>query len=172
MAVALAATLVAATAGPPRPAAAQAANMQGSYVLDNAASQSIAVAVDKVADETSFFIRPIVRERLMAADPPVHTVTISFAGSDVTVAWDDGLTATTPTDGTPIDWVAPSGAQGKFSCVWAGPVLKRTFTTSDGQRLNAYSLDPTGHVLTLDVWVSSPQLPEVLSYRLVFRRKT
>jgi len=137
IAVAFATMLVFASADAPHRAAAQAISMQGTYTLDSAASQNIAVAVDKVADETSFFIRPIVRERLMAADPPVHTVTISFAGSDVTVTWDDGLTATTPTDGTPIDWVAPSGATGKFSAVWAGPVLKRTFTTSDGQRLNA-----------------------------------
>ena len=171
MAVAFATILMLAAVDPPRRAAAQASNMQGSYVLDSAASQDIAVAVDKVADETSFFIRPIVRQRLMAADPPIHGVTISFAGSNVTIAWDDGLTATTPTDGTPIDWVSPSGATGKFRAVWAGPVLTRTFSTSDGERVNVYSLDPTGRVLTLEITVSSPQLPAVVNYKLVFRRK-
>ena len=171
MAVAFATILVLAAADPPRRAAAQAANMPGSYTLDGAASQDIAVAVDKVADETSFFIRPIVRQRLMAADPPIHGLTISFAGSNVTITWDDGLTATTPTDGKPIDWVSPSGAAGKFRAVWAGPVLTRTFSTSDGERVNVYSLDATGRLLTLEITVSSPQLPDVVNYKLVFRRK-
>ena len=171
MVVAFTAILASTAADPPRRAAAQAANMPGSYTLDSAASQDIAVAVDKVADETSFFIRPIVRQRLMAADPPIHGVTISLAGSNVTVTWDDGLTATTPTDGTPVDWVSPSGATGKFTAVWEGPVLKRTFSTPDGQRVNVYSLDSTGRVLTLEITVSSPQLPAVVNYKLVFRRR-
>ena len=52
MVVAFTAILASTAADPPRRAAAQAANMPGSYTLDSAASQDIAVAVDKVADET------------------------------------------------------------------------------------------------------------------------
>jgi hypothetical protein len=167
--VAFAIMLVTAVGHPGR-AVAQAPNLAGNYTLDAGASQSIKAAVDKVAEQMSFLIRGIVKDRLMAANPPVNTVAIVLAGNDATITWNGNMTVKTPTDGTPVDWTAPDGEKGKLSTVWAGPVLKRTLTSGNGQRGNAYSLDPSGKVLTLEVTISSSQLPAPVNYKLVFRR--
>jgi len=161
--------LVSAVGNPGR-AVAQAPNLQGNYTFDAGASQSIKAAVDKVAEQMSFLIRGIVKDRLMAANPPVNTVAIVLAGNDATITWNGSMTVKTATDGTPVDGKAPHGEKGKLSTVWAGPVLKRTLTSGNGQRANAYSLDPSGKVLTLDVTISSSQLPAPVDYKLVFRR--
>ena len=167
--VALAIMLVAAVGTPGR-AVAQAPNLAGNYTLDAGASQSIKAAVDKVAEQMSFLIRGIVKDRLMAANPPVNTVAIVLAGNEATITWNGSMTVKSTTDGTPVDWTAPDGEKGKLSTVWAGPVLKRTLTSGNGQRANAYSLDPSGKVLTLEVTISSSQLPAPVNYKLVFRR--
>ena len=167
--VAFAIMLVAAVGYPGR-AVAQAPNLAGNYTLDAGASQSIKAAVDKVAEQMSFLIRGIVKDRLMAANPSVNTVAIVLAGNDATITWNGSMTVKTTTDGTPVDWTAPDGEKGKLSTVWAGPVLKRTLASGNGQRANAYSLDPSGKVLTLEVTISSSQLPAPVNYKLVFRR--
>ena len=167
--VALAIMLVTAVGNPGR-AMAQAPNLAGNYTLDAGASQSISAAVDKVADQMSFLIRGIVKDRLMKANPPVNTVAIVLAGNEATITRNGSMTVKSTTDGTPIDWTAPDGEKGKLSTVWAGPVLKRTLASGNGQRANAYSLDPSGKVLTLEVTISSSQLPAPVNYKLVFRR--
>ena len=167
--VALAIMLVTAVGNPGR-AMAQAPNLAGNYTLDAGASQSISAAVDKVADQMSFLIRGIVKDRLMKANPTVNTVAIVLSGNEATITWNGSMTVKSTTDGTPIDWTAPDGEKGKLSTVWAGPVLKRTLTSGNGQRANAYSLDPSGKVLTLEVTISSSQLPAPVNYKLVFRR--
>ena len=168
--VALAIMLVSAVGNPPGRAMAQAPNLAGNYTFDAGASQSIKAAVDKVADQMSFLIRGIVKDRLMAANPPISTVAIVLAGNDATITWNGSMSVKTSTDGTPVDWTAPDGEKGKLSTVWGGPVLKRTLTSGNGQRLNAYSVDPSGKVLTLEVTISSSQLPAPVNYKLVFRR--
>ena len=168
--VAFAIMLVTAVGNPPGRAMAQAPNLAGNYTLDAGASQNIKDAVDKVADQMSFLIRGIVKDRLMKANPTVNTVAIVLAGNEATITWNGSMTVKSTTDGTPIDWTAPDGEKGKLSTVWAGPVLKRTLTSGNGQRANAYSLDPSGKVLTLEVTISSSQLPAPVNYKLVFRR--
>src|SRR5204862_556756 len=134
------------------------------------ARQNTKAAGNKPAEQMSLRMRGTVRDRLMAANPPVNTVAIVLAGNDATIPRNGSMTVKTATDGTPVDWTAPDGEKGKLSTVWAGPVLKRTLTSGNGQRANAYSLDPSGKVLTLEVTISSSQLPAPVNYKLVFRR--
>ena len=82
--VALAIMLVTAVGNPGR-AMAQAPNLAGNYTLDAGASQSISAAVDKVADQMSFLIQRIVKDRLMKANPPINTVAIVLAGNEATI---------------------------------------------------------------------------------------
>jgi len=109
--VAFAIMLVAAVGHPGR-AMAQAPNLQGNYTLDAGASQSIKAAVDKVAEQMSFLIRGIVKDRLMAANPPVNTVAIVLAGNDATITWNGSMTVKTPTDGTRSTGRRPTARRG------------------------------------------------------------
>jgi hypothetical protein len=170
MAAAFATMLVCALIHPLSGASAQTPSLQGTFTLDSGASQDIKKAVDKVADQMNFIKAPIARRRLMASNPPVNKLAISFSGQDVTIQAGDNAALTTRTDGTPIDWTGEDGEQLKVSTVWAGATLKRSLAAPNGLRVNTYGLDPTGNILTLEVVVTAAQLPQPLSYRLVFRR--
>jgi len=170
MATAVATMLVCALIHPSSPASAQTPSLQGTFTLDSAASQDIKAAVDKVADQMSFLTRSIARSRLMATNPPVSRIAISFSGKNVTIQAADSAAITTRTDGTPIDWVGEDGENVKVSTVWAGATLKRSLVNPNGMRVNTYAVDPTGNTLTLDVLITASQLPQPLAYKLVFRR--
>jgi hypothetical protein len=168
---ALATMLVWAVIQPPRQAHAQASSLQGTYDLDGGASQDIGKAIDKVAGQMSFLAAPVARKRLMATNPPVRRITISYTDKDVTIQADGGAALRTPADGTPIDWTREGGEKVKVSTIWEGAQLKRSLASRDGVRVNTYRLDATGNTLTLDVMVTGAQLPQALIYRLLYRRK-
>jgi len=146
--------------------------LQGTYTLDRGASQDIGKAVDAVVDQLSFLVRSTARQRLMAANPLLSRVVISFAGKNVTIRAGDGAAITTPTDGTPVDWTQEDGDEAKVSTVWAGAKLVRSVVGRNGTRTNTYGLDPTGKTLTLEVVLQSSQLPSAVDYRLVFRKSS
>ena len=145
-------------------------SLQGTYTLDPRASQDIGKAVDAVVAQLSFLVRSTARQRLMAANPLLSRIVITFAGQNVTIRSGDGAAITTPTDGTPVDWTQEDGDETKISTVWAGAKLKRSVVAPNGTRINTYGLDPPGKTLTLEVVVQSSQLPQDVVYKLVFRR--
>jgi hypothetical protein len=149
---------------------AQGPSLQGTYLLDSGASQDIRKAIDKVAGQMGFLAAPVARKRLMATNPPVHKLVISYTDKDVSIQADDGAAVTTPADGTPVEWTRENGETVKVSTVWDGAALRRSLASKDGVRVNTYRLDPAGNILTLDVVVTGAQLPQPLTYRLVYRR--
>jgi hypothetical protein len=62
----------------------------------------------------------------------------------------------------------PDGGTIQVSTVWQGATLVRTFTTPDGVRTNSYSL--SGNILAESVQVTSPDLPQALTYQLIYRK--
>jgi hypothetical protein len=109
LAAALATMPIWAVIQPPRQAHAQVPSLQGTYDLDGGASQDIGTAIDKVADAMSFLAAPMARKRLMATNPPVRRITISYTDKEVTIQADGGAALRTPADGTPIDWTREGG---------------------------------------------------------------
>jgi hypothetical protein len=53
---------------------------------------------------------------------------------------------------------------------WKDGRLVQTFEAQDGRRINSFSLNPDGRVLTVNVEVTSPRLRNALAYRLVYTR--
>jgi hypothetical protein len=56
------------------------------------------------------------------------------------------------------------------STTWNGRVITRNFRADDGERASSYAFSPDGGTLTMTVVVTSPQLPDPLTYKLVYRR--
>jgi hypothetical protein len=155
----------------PAHAAAQSAAFTGTFVLAPEASDNIDKAIERSVEKMNFIKRPIARGRLKKTNPAYNTVSIAHTASEMRIATDTDAPIVTPSDGTTVQWKRDDGEVFGVSTEWHSGKLEQTFKAGDGQRVNVYSLSEDGDTLTLDVTVSSPQLPQPVVYRLVYRRK-
>ena len=165
VAVTFAALLACGLLQPIHPAAAQA-NLQGTYMLDPATAGNPAMAIENVTSQMGFFKRDIAKRRLTATNIAAQRLVITQTASEITIQADGGLTLSTPTNGAPTSVTGPDGGTIQVSSVWQGPTLVRTFITPDARRTNSYSL--SGNTLTETVQANSPELPQPLSYQLIY----
>ena len=165
VAMAFAALLACGLLQPIHRAAAQA-NLQGTYNLDPASAGNPAQAIQNVTSQMGFFKRDIAKKRLTATNIPAQRLVISQTANEITIQADGALTITTPMNGAPTSVTGPDGGTVQVSTVWQGPTLVRTVTTPDATRTNSYSL--SGNTLTETVQVNSGELPQPLSYQLIY----
>jgi hypothetical protein len=167
VAVAFAALLACGLLQPIHPAAAQA-NLQGTYTLDPATAGNPAMAIENVTSQMGFLKRDIAKRRLTATNIPAQRLVITQTANEITIQADGALTISTPMNGAPTSVTGPDGGTIQVSTVWQGPTLVRTFTTPDATRTNSYSL--SGNTLTETVQVNSGELPQPLSYQLIYHK--
>lgn len=153
-------------------ARAQSPSLQGTYVLDSHASDDVAKIVDAVVARMPIWKRPFARSRLSRTAEPPQRLTIAYSGAEVTITMDAHPPTRTAIDGAFGDWTTPAGEKMKVSTTTEGARLKRVFEASDGRRLDTFSLNATGDMLIFETAISSPELPQPLAYKLVFRRVT
>ncbi|MCZ7599136.1 MAG: hypothetical protein M5U09_17555 [Gammaproteobacteria bacterium] len=124
-------------------------------------------AIDEAVANMSWFRRGFARTRLREKNPIRDTVRIDVGGGDVTIEYGDA-TYTTPEG----QWrtVTATGEQVRLLQQVVGDRIYQTFRTEDGEKLTVYSVSDDGSRLTLDITVSSPQLPQPLRYDLDYRR--
>jgi len=166
-ATAVAALLICGLIQPIHPAAAQA-NLGGTYNLDPATAGNPAMAIENVTSQMGFFKRDMAKRRLTATNMPSQQLVISQTASEISIRTDSGLSINTPVNGAPISVTGPDGGTATVSTSWQGPTLVRTFTTPDATRVNSYSL--SGNTLTESVQINSPELPQPLSYQLIYHK--
>jgi hypothetical protein len=164
LALALAATLV------PTLGSAQESSMRGTWTLNRQASDNVATAINTAVARMNFVTRPIARGRLTRTNAPYTRVEIGYTQERVTLKYDERAPMVSPANGTPVQWRREDGEMLQLSTEWENGRLEQTFKAEDGQRVNTFSISEDGRVLSLDVTVSSPRLPQPLHYKLVFNR--
>jgi hypothetical protein len=152
--------------------AAQKSGLDGTYTLDEAASDNITAAIGSVVGRLNFLTRPIARGRLMKLNPAYRQVTIASSPNELSVKVDSQPALRTSATGTPIAWVGPDGGKANVSMRLAGGHLVQTFTSADGHRVNDYTLSPDGRTLTMQVTETSSRLSQAIKYKQVYRRVT
>jgi hypothetical protein len=154
----------------PAAAAAQQAPIQGTFVYVAEGSDNIDRAIDDAVRRMNVVTRQVARPRLRRTNTPYQSIRIAQSGSQVNVVLDQ-QTVTSPASGTPAKWTRNDGELFDVSTAWRGGSLEQTFQAEDGRRVNVYSLSPDGNTLTLHVTVTSPRLPQPMTYRLQYRRQ-
>lgn len=162
IAVACAALLLAQSVG------AQA--LQGVYVVATQPADTIDRAIQTAVAKMNFIKRPIARSRLAKTNPLYHRIEISQGAAEIRVSFDEGNPVVMPLDGASAKWTRGDGEVFDVSASLQDSQLIQTFKAGDGQRVNRFSLGPDGNTLTLQVMLSSPQLPEPVKYTLTYRR--
>jgi hypothetical protein len=149
---------------------AQETSMRGTFTLNRQASDNVAQAINTAVSRMNFVTRPIARGRLTRTNAPYTRVVVDYNQSQVTLTFDARAPMTSPANGTPVRWRREDGEMLDLSTEWENGVLEQTFKAEDGQRVNAFSISEDGRTLTLRVTVTSPRLPQPLTYRLVYNR--
>jgi len=151
-------------------AAAQESGLDGTYILDETASDSRNEAIESAVEKLNFLTREFARGRLKELNPAYRQVAITSSPNEISVTVDNQPPLRTPATGAPVAWVGPDGGKVNASMQLADRHLAQTFTSPDGRRVNDYTLSPDGRTLTMQVTETSPRLSQTIRYKQVYRR--
>jgi hypothetical protein len=149
------------------PAVAQTSGLSGTWTL--AEAPDLPKVIEAATASMNFITRPIARSRLAKTNTAYRTLRIDLDASEVTIQPDQRIAQRMPADGQPVVWTREDGETFLLTVRRDKDDLVQTFKASDGQRTNVYHLDPASRTLTLAVTVTSPRLPQPLTYTLVYR---
>jgi hypothetical protein len=147
---------------------AQIPGLQGTYVNASQSNDPIDAAIQASVARMNFITRPIARSRLRKTNPAFRKIEITLAEQEISVAFDAGKPVRMPADGSTVQWTRDDGEVFDVAASWRGEQLVQSFKATDGQRINTFELSPDGKKLTLQVELTSPQLPSSLNYVLSF----
>ena len=151
-------------------AAGQESGVDGTYILDETDSDSISKVIEDAVGKLNFPTRDIARGRLKKLNPAYRQVAITSSPNEISVTVDNQPPLRAPAKGAPVAWIGPDGGKVNASMQLAGRRLAQTFTSADGRRVNDYTLSPDGRTLTMQVTETSPQLPDTITYKQVYKR--
>ena len=144
--------------------------IQGVFLLDSAAGDSVEDVIDRGVGLLPWYKRPFARGRLRKATKPAAWVSIEPAPDtlrirtevdDLRIPWEGGIQ----------DWRWKPDDYVDVTASWDGDDLLQDFRGSDGSRYNRYVLSADGRRLELRVRIESDQLGEPLRYRLFYARR-
>jgi hypothetical protein len=166
-----------ATVGGAQPAAPNPdslAAFAGTFQRDPGASDDVPAAIDRAVAGMNFITRPIGRRRLLATNQPPTTVRFALPPDSVVIDFAGQPPLRAKRDGSPRPWRNAAGeeftARVRAHESEGSQRITQLFESEDGSRENTWRLDATGQVLTLEVVIRSPRLPQPLRYRQVLRR--
>ncbi len=133
-------------------------------------SDDINAKINEATARMNIAMRGIGRSRLRKTNAPYQRITIAYNPQQVTITTDSRAAIQTPGNGTPVRWKREDGEMLTVSTGWKNTVLEQTFAAEDGKRVNRYTLSSDGRMMTLEVTITSPRLPQPLVYRQMYHR--
>lgn len=159
----------------PQAASAQQ-QLAGTWRLNRQQSDDINAKINTAVSGMNVVVRQIARPRLRSTNTPYPQLVIHTDGGNYRVDMQGRPSVSSPSNGSGVLWHRETGrtcpaVRGdcvRVTTVWGNGRLTQTFAAEDGQRVNVYSID--GNTLTMNVTITSPRLPQPLTYRLVYNR--
>jgi hypothetical protein len=150
---------------------APVSELQGVYVLDAAASDSIEAAIENGTADMNFAIRGLARRRIAQTNPRYQQIRLAHTDATITVQFDAKDPLQIPTNGHAIPWTREDGGKYDVTAQWSAAQLVMHFDADDGHRTNTLVLSPDGLSLKLKVTLTSSHLPKPVEYTLAYRRQ-
>ena len=150
----------------------RAAAFDGTYKLDDSQSDNIDNAIDQGVKGLNFLVRHFARTRLKKLNPGYRTVSIASSAREISIVVDNLPALKMPADGSTVVWTSPAGAKTNVKVRFEGGHLLQEFNSSDGHRVNDYTLSTDGRILTMQVTETSSRLSAPIKYKQVYRRLT
>jgi len=139
----------------------------GSWTL--AAAPDLTAVIERATASMNFLTRPIARSRLKKTNEVHPRLRIEHPGSEITIQYDDLQPQHMPADGSPVPWKREDGEAFVISARTGPEGLVQTYKAEDGERSNAFRVDPATGLLTVTVTVRSGRLPGPVVYSLSYR---
>lgn len=167
-----AATAHADEAGDASPTAARD-RFAGNFAYGGGAAQDKARedAIEKATDSMFFATRGIARGRLKDKTVIRQQIGISFGGGNITTTFSSLPAAVSPENGSPAPYKSGDDTVQLTQKITPDGKLVQSFTASDGNRTNTYSLSADGKTLTMAVVVTSTKIPQPVRYMLTYVRR-
>jgi len=161
----------------PRAVAAQPSQLPGTWTLNRQQSDDINAKINTAIARMNVIVRQIARPRLRSTNVAYPQLGIVI-DQNVRVDMQGRPSVSSPLNGEAVLWQRETGRvcpTVRDNCVRVTTTMQngqltQTFVAEDGQRVNVYSVSPDGNTLTMNVTVTSPRLPNPLTYKLVYNR--
>ena len=152
--------------------------LRGTWNLNREQSDDINARINTAVARMNVVVRQIARPRLRSTNTAYPRLVMAYDQSKVQVDMAGRPSVSSPANGQPVLWQRDTGAtctQLKGDCVrvtheWNGGALTQSFQAEDGRRVNAFTVSPDGRTMTMNVTITSPRLPQPLTYKLVYDR--
>lgn len=145
-------------------------SLVGVYSADADQSERIEAAIDKAVAPMNFIKRPIARGRLKKTNPSYKQISFARSDTQIEIRFDDRAAVQMPANGEPIKWTREDGEVFDVSAESRDGELVQAFKAEDGTRVNTFRVSPDGKQLTLQVRITSPQLPTPVEYSLDYQK--
>lgn len=157
---------------------AQASQLRGTWTLNRQQSDDINAKINTAVARMNVVVRQIARPRLRSTNTAYPRLVISQDGSNLRIDMQGRPSLITPVNGPAVLWQRETGrscpaVRGdcvEVTSVFRDGALTQTFRAEDGQRVNVYTVSGDGNTMTMSVTITSPRLPQPLTYRLVYDR--
>jgi hypothetical protein len=151
---------------------ARAQTFEGEYVFVGGQKErdGIDAAIEAAVEAVGPLVRNLGRTRLREANVVPQRLSIAVDDDRVQILF-DGSGHEASLDGTAIKTESAQGDKVKVSHRMRGAQLIEFIDGVGGDRNNELKLSADGTRLTMDVEISSGQLPVPVEYRLTFKRK-
>jgi hypothetical protein len=117
----------------------------------------------------NLFVRPIARRQLRQKTVLYSSFAMWKSGEFFCVSLPGESVLSLPLSGSIVLWKAPDGETVRVHLV-LGPPLSQVFEAKQGRRENHFTLSSDRAVLTMDVRITSNELPKPVECRLIYRR--
>ena len=162
----------------PQAVEAQQSQIRGTWNINRQQSDDINAKINTAIARMNVVVRQIARPRLRSTNTAYPQLVIHYDPQNIRVDMQGRPSVSSPANGQPVLWHRDTGRtcpQVKGDCVrvtteWENGRLEQTFAAEDGQRVNVYTVSPDGNTLTMNVTITSPRLPNPLTYKLVYNR--
>ena len=176
--IALLAALVMSAVLPAVLSAQQASQLRGTWTFNRTQSDDINAKINIAVARMNVVVRQIARPRLRSTNTAYPQLVIVHDATNIRVDMQGRPSVSSPANGQPVLWQRETGrtcTQMRGDCVqvttaWNNGALTQTFRAEDGQRVNVYTVSPDGNTMTMNVTITSPRLPNPLTYKLVYNR--
>lgn len=157
---------------------AQQSQLRGTWTLNRQQSDDINAKINTAVSGMNVVVRQIARPRLRSTNTAYPRLTFVPDGDNVRIDMQGRPSVSSPVGSGSVLWHRETGRtcpamRGdcvRVSAEWRDGALHQTFQAEDGRRVNVYRVSADGDTLTMNVTITSPRLPQPLTYRLVYNR--
>lgn len=141
----------------------------GHYALVKDQKEDIRRAIEQATESMNFFARPIARRLLRQKTVLYPAFSMERSGEFLRTSLAGQPPLLLPLSGAAVPWKTPDGETVRVRLI-SGQALRQLFVAKQGRRENRFTLSSDGGLLTMEVTITSNELPRPVEYRLIYRR--